>query len=70
MALRMLCWGFRANTRKITRHWPFELYYFDDTVGLLVLSLCIGMTLGRIDPIAKQCRFEPPTKGTGGYRSP
>jgi glucose uptake protein len=50
MTLSMLCWGTWANTQKITRNWPFELYYFDYTVGLLVLSLCIGLTLGRIDP--------------------
>jgi glucose uptake protein len=50
MTLSMLCWGTWANTQKITRNWPFELYYFDYTVGLLVVSLIIGLTLGRIDP--------------------
>jgi glucose uptake protein len=50
MTLSMLCWGTWANTQKITRNWPFELYYFDYSGGLLVLSLCIGLTLGRIDP--------------------
>ena len=52
MTLSMLCWGTWANTQKITRTWPFELYYFDYTVGLLVVSLIIGLTLGRIDPSA------------------
>jgi glucose uptake protein len=51
MTLSML-WGTWANTQKITRNWPFELYYFDYTIGLLVLSLCIGLTLGRSDPLA------------------
>jgi glucose uptake protein len=50
MTLSMLCWGTWANTQKITRTWPFELYYFDYTVGLLVVSLIIGPTLCRIDP--------------------
>src|ERR1700735_4709761 len=52
MTLSMLCWGTWANTQKITRNWPFELYYFDYSIGLLVLSLCIGLTLGRIDPLS------------------
>ncbi|MDT7811897.1 MAG: hypothetical protein QOJ42_1813 [Acidobacteriaceae bacterium] len=33
-------------------HSPFEVYYFDYAIGLLVLSLCIGLTLGRIDPLS------------------
>jgi glucose uptake protein len=50
MTLSMLCWGSWANTQKITRNWPFELYYFDYTLGLLVIALTIGLTLGRIHP--------------------
>jgi glucose uptake protein len=50
MTLSMLCWGTWANTQKITRSWPFELYYFDYTLGLLVCSLIFGLTLGQIDP--------------------
>jgi len=50
MTLSMLCWGSWANTQKITRSWPFELYYFDYTLGLLVVALAIGLTLGRIHP--------------------
>jgi glucose uptake protein len=48
MTLSMLCWGTWANTQKITRNWPSELYYSDYTLGLLVVSLIIGLTLGRI----------------------
>jgi glucose uptake protein len=48
MTLSMLCWGTWANTQKITHNWPFELYYLDYTAGLLVVSLIIGLTLGRI----------------------
>jgi glucose uptake protein len=57
MTLSMLCWGTWANTQKITRNWPFELYYFDYTVGLLVVSLIIGMTLGRIHPSSADSFF-------------
>ena len=65
MTLSMLCWGTWANTQKITRNWPFELYYFDYTVGLLVVSLIIGMTLGRIHPSSTDSFFlncEPPAR--------
>ena len=47
MTLSMLCWGTWANTQNHA-YWPFELYYFDYTVGLLVVSLIIGLTLGGI----------------------
>jgi glucose uptake protein len=57
MALSMLCWGSWANTQKITRNWPFELYYFDYTLGLLVIALTIGLTLGRIHPFSADSFF-------------
>jgi hypothetical protein len=66
MALSMPLPGSWANTRKIARHW---LYYYDDRVGLLVLSLCIGMTSGRIDLISPNSVVLNRTNGTGGYRS-
>jgi glucose uptake protein len=50
MTLSMLCWGSWANTQKLTRQWPFELYYFDYTFGLLICSVIFGLTLGQIDP--------------------
>ena len=57
MTLSMLCWGTWANTQKITRQWPFELYYFDYTVGLLLCSLIFGLTLGQMDPSSPQSFF-------------
>jgi glucose uptake protein len=57
MTLTMLCWGTWANTQKITRQWPFELYYFDYTLGLLVCSLIFGLTLGQTDPTSPQSFF-------------
>jgi hypothetical protein len=50
MTLSMLCWGTWANTQKITRQWPFELYYFDYTIGLVLCSVLFGLTLGQVDP--------------------
>jgi glucose uptake protein len=57
MTLSMLCWGSWANTQKITRNWPFELYYFDYSLGLLIFALLIGLTLGRMNPSSPDSFF-------------
>jgi glucose uptake protein len=45
--LTMLCWGSWANTRKLARkEWRFELFYWDYAVGVLLLTLVLGLTLG------------------------
>jgi len=43
----MLCWGSWANTQKLaTKSWPFPLFYWDYTIGIVLLSLIFGFTLG------------------------
>jgi glucose uptake protein len=43
----MLCWGSWANTRKLTsKAWRFELFYWDYSIGVLLLTLALGLTLG------------------------
>jgi len=45
--ITMLCWGSWANTQKLaTQKWPFQLFYWDYTLGVLLLSLVFGLTLG------------------------
>jgi len=45
--ITMLCWGSWANTQKLaTQKWPFQLFYWDYTLGVLLLSLVLGLTLG------------------------
>jgi len=45
--LTMFCWGSWANTRKLApREWRFELFYWDYAVGVLLLTLALGLTLG------------------------
>jgi glucose uptake protein len=45
--LTMLCWGSWANTRKLARQdWRFELFYWDYALGVLLLTLALGLTLG------------------------
>src|SRR5579863_1695208 len=43
----MFCWGSWANTQKLARKgWRFELFYWDYVIGVLLLSLLLGLTLG------------------------
>jgi glucose uptake protein len=45
--LTMLCWGSWANTRKLaSKDWRFELFYWDYALGVLLLTLLLGLTLG------------------------
>jgi glucose uptake protein len=43
----MICWGSWANTQKLaTRKWPFQLFYWDYSFGVLFLSLILAFTAG------------------------
>jgi glucose uptake protein len=45
--LTMFCWGSWANARKLARpEWRFELFYWDYTLGVLLITLALGLTLG------------------------
>lgn len=45
--LTMFCWGSWANARKLAgKSWRFELFYWDYTLGVLLLTLLLGLTLG------------------------
>src|SRR5579871_3317694 len=45
--LTMLCWGSWANSRRLAgKGWRFELFYWDYTLGVLLLTLVLGLTLG------------------------
>lgn len=45
--ITMLCWGSWANTQKLAAGtWRFELFYWDYTVGILLLALLFAFTLG------------------------
>ena len=49
MILSMICWGSWANTMKLTPGWPFQLYYWDFALGVVLTSGIIGFTLGNTD---------------------
>tara|TARA_B100000575_G_scaffold279186_2_gene267275 strand:- start:197 stop:1150 length:954 start_codon:yes stop_codon:yes gene_type:complete len=45
----MLCWGSWANTQKMaSQQWPFQLFYWDYTLGILLITLIFAFTLGSI----------------------
>ena len=47
LVITMLCWGSWANTQKLaSKKWGFPLFYWDYTLGVVLLSLLFGLTLG------------------------
>lgn len=45
--ITMFCWGSFANTQKMaSKSWGFQLYYWDYTFGIIILSLVLGLTMG------------------------
>ncbi|HHU42122.1 MAG TPA: multidrug DMT transporter permease, partial [Fermentimonas caenicola] len=47
--ITMLCWGSWGNSQKLaSKSWRYELFYWDYVIGILLLSLIFGLTLGSI----------------------
>jgi len=47
--ITMFCWGSWANTQKLAqKDWRFELFYWDYAIGVLLLFLLFGLTLGNM----------------------
>lgn len=47
--ITMLCWGSWANTQKLTgSRWPFQLFYWDYSIGVVLLTLFLALTMGSI----------------------
>jgi glucose uptake protein len=45
--ITMLCWGSWANTQKLaSSEWQFQLFYWDYSIGVLLLTLLFAFTLG------------------------
>lgn len=52
--ITMLCWGSWANTQKLaSREWRFELYYWDYTIGILLLTVLFAFTMGSIGSVGR-----------------
>jgi glucose uptake protein len=48
MVASMLCWGSWANTLKLCPRFPFQLFYWDYSIGLAVGALLWAFTLGSL----------------------
>jgi glucose uptake protein len=47
--ITMLCWGSWGNTQKLaSKEWSFQLFYWDYSIGVLLLSLVLAFTMGSI----------------------
>ncbi len=47
--ITMLCWGSWANTQKLaSKEWKFQLFYWDYSIGVLLLTLVLALTMGSI----------------------
>ncbi len=45
--ITMLCWGSWANTQKMaSKKWAFQLFYWDYSLGVLILALLLAFTMG------------------------
>lgn len=45
--ITMLCWGSWANTQKLSsQKWPFQLFYWDYSLGILMITLLLAFTMG------------------------
>jgi len=73
--ITMLCWGSWANTQKLAKKgWRFELFYWDYTIGVLLLTILLGLTLGShgtagrpfLDDLAQASHFSKHSALLGG----
>jgi glucose uptake protein len=45
--ITMFCWGSWANTQKLaTKSWPFPLFYWDYSLGIILFTLIMGFFFG------------------------
>lgn len=50
MITSTICWGSWANTYKLTPNYRFELFYWDYSIGIFLVSVIWAFTLGSIAP--------------------
>jgi len=46
MIISAVCWGSWANTYKGVKNYRFELFYWDYAIGIFLISLILGHTMG------------------------
>jgi glucose uptake protein len=48
MITSAICWGSWANTYKGVKNYRFELFYWDYAIGIFIVSLLLGYTMGSV----------------------
>lgn len=68
--ITMLCWGSWANTQKMVKgNWPFPLFYWDYSIGVLAFSLLLALTAGSLGSGGRRsCRISGRPSGSGSLR--
>lgn len=52
--ITMLCWGSWANTQKLaSKEWRFQLFYWDYSIGVLILALVLAFTMGSMGALGR-----------------
>jgi glucose uptake protein len=68
--LTMLCWGSWANCRRLAaKDWRFELFYWDYSLGVLLLTLVLGLTLGSVGTEGRSFISDLSQASTGSVES-
>ena len=50
----MMCWGSWANTQKLaSKSWRFQLFYWDYSIGVLLLALVLALTMGSVGSMGR-----------------
>src|SRR5438874_8858728 len=50
LILALVCWSSWVNFYKITGRWRFEFFYYDFTLGALLVAIGAAFTLGSMNP--------------------
>ncbi len=52
--ITMICWGSWANTQKLaSKEWRFQLFYWDYSIGVLLLALVLAFTIGSFGSVGR-----------------
>ena len=69
--ITMLCWGSWANTQKLaSKSWSFQLFYWDYALGVLLLSVLFGLTLGSVGDEGRSVLADLRQASSGAVTSP
>ena len=68
--ITMFCWGSWANTQKLaSKSWSFPLYYWDYSIGIILLTLIFGFTFGSIGESGRGFMEDLSQASTSSYMS-